>query len=325
MKTIITTQYGSPKVLKLTEADKPTPKANEILIQIKASSVTAADSMMRKGEPYYGRLFIGLTKPKNPVPGTGFSGIVVSAGKEVSAFSIGDAVFGEIVLGPGTNCEYVCVPEDGVVLKKPENISYAQAAPVCDGALTSMNFLKSIANMKQGEKILINGASGSLGSAAVQLAKILGAEVTGVCSTSNIDLVKGFGADHVIDYTKSNFATQGELYDIIYDTIGTLSFSASKKALTSEGQFISPVLGVPLLYQMIKTGISGRKKAKFSATGLKPIPELKILFLELKGFLEKGLLTTWIDKTYALEEIALAHQYVDSGRKKGNIVLINSL
>jgi len=325
MKTIITTQYGSPKVLKLTETDKPIPKANEILIQIKASSVTAADSMMRKGEPYYGRLFIGLTKPKNPVPGTGFSGIVVSAGKEVSAFNIGDAVFGEIVLGPGTNCEYVCVPEDGVVLKKPENISFAQAAPVCDGALTSMNFLKSIANMKPGQKILINGASGSLGSAAVQLAKILGAEVTGVCSNSNIDLVKNFGADHVIDYTKTNFARQGELYDIIYDTVGTLSFSACKKALTSEGQFISPVLGLPLLYQMIKTGILGGKKAKFSATGLKPIPELKVLFLELKGYLEKGSLTTWIDKTYALEEIALAHQYVDSGRKKGNIVLINSL
>jgi len=325
MKTIITTKYGSPEVLKLSEAIKPIPKANEILIQIKASSVTAADTMMRKGEPYYGRLFIGLTKPKNPVPGTGFSGIIVTTGKDVSAFKVGEAVFGEIVLGPGTNCEYVCVPEDGVVLRKPENISFAQAAPVCDGALTSMNFLKSIANMKPGQRILINGASGSLGSAAVQLAKILGAEVTGVCSTSNIKMVKDFGADQVIDYTKTDFTTKNEFYDIIYDTIGTLSFTACKKVLTSEGQYISPVLGAPLLYQMIKTSILGGKKAKFSATGLKPVAELKILLLELKGFLEKGSLTTWIDKSYSLEEIALAHQYVDTGRKKGNIVLINSL
>lgn len=325
MKTIITTKYGSPEVLKLTEVTKPIPKANEILIQIKASSVTAADGMMRKGKPYYGRLFLGLTKPKNPVPGTGFSGIVASTGKEVSAFSIGDAVFGEIVLGPGTNCEYVCVPEDGVVLRKPKNISFAQAAPVCDGALTSMSFLKNIAKMKSGQKLLINGASGSLGSAAVQLAKILGAEVTGVCSTANIDLVKSFGADHVIDYTNTDFTNQGKLYDVIYDTIGTLSFSACKKILSSEGIYMSPVLGLPVLYHMIKTSFSNGKKVKFSATGLKPVAELKILLKELKVFLEDGALSTWIDKSYALKEITLAHQYVDSGRKKGNIVLVNSL
>jgi len=141
MKTIITSKYGPPEVLKVTESLKPIPKANEILINIKASSVTTADSMMRKGKPYYGRLFLGLTKPKNPVPGTGFSGIVESKGKEVNIFNIGEAVFGEIVLGPGTNCEYICVPQDGVVLSKPDNISFEEAAPICDGALTSKSFL----------------------------------------------------------------------------------------------------------------------------------------------------------------------------------------
>ena len=325
MKTIITTKYGSPDVLKVTESVKPIPKEDEILIKIKASSVTAADSMMRKGKPYYGRLFIGLTKPKNPVPGTGFAGIIEAIGKGVKSFKIGEAVFGEIVLGPGTNCEYVCVPENGVVLSKPSNISFEEAAPVCDGALTSMSFLKDIGNVQPGQKILINGASGSLGSAAVQLAKEFGAEVTGVCSTSNIDLVKEFGADYVIDYTKIDFTKESKHYDIIYDTIGTLSFSNCKKALTSEGLFMSPVLGMPLLFQMIKTGISGRKKAKFSATGLRPVPELNILFKQLKELLKNGTIKTHIDKTYPLEEISKAHQYVDSGRKKGNIVLINSL
>ena len=325
MKTIITTKYGSPDVLKLTEAAKPVPKEDEILIKIEASSVTAADSMMRKGEPYFGRLFIGLTKPKNPVPGTGFAGIVEDMGKDVKSFKIGEAVFGEIVLGPGTNCEYVCVPENGVVLTKPSNISFEEAAPVCDGALTSMSFLKDIGNIKPGQKILINGASGSLGSAAVQLAKEFGAEVTGVCSTSNIDLVKDFGADHVIDYTKIDFTKESARYDIIYDTVGTLSFSNCKKALTSEGLYMSPVLGMALLFQMIRTGISGRKKAKFSATGLRPVAELNILFKELKELLQKGALKTYIDKSYPLEEVSNAHQYVDSGHKKGNVVLNNSL
>lgn len=325
MKTIITTKYGSPKVLKLSEVARPIPQANEILIKIKASSVTAADSMMRKGKPFYGRLFIGLTKPKNPVPGTGFSGIVASVGKEVGSFSIGDAVFGEIVLGPGTNCEYVCVPENGVVLQKPENITFEQAAPVCDGALTSMSFLKDMANIKPGQKLLINGASGSLGTAAVQLGKIMGAEVTGVCSTSNLDMVKDLGADHVIDYTRTDFTKGAEFYDVIYDTIGSLSFSSCKRILTADGLYMSPVLGIPLLYQMLKTGFSKGKKAKFSATGLKPVAELRIHLKKLKEYLEKGSLTTWIDKCYALEEIVLAHQYVDSGRKKGNIVLINHL
>jgi len=325
MKTIITTKYGSPDVLKLTEAAKPVPKEDEILIKIEASSVTAADSMMRKGEPYFGRLFIGLTKPKNPVPGTGFAGIVEDMGKDVKSFKIGEAVFGEIVLGPGTNCEYVCVPENGVVLTKPSNISFEEAAPVCDGALTSISFLKDIGNIRPGQKILINGASGSLGSAAVQLAKEFGAEVTGVCSTSNIDLVKDFGADHVIDYTKIDFTKESARYDIIYDTVGTLSFSNCKKALTSEGLYMSPVLGMALLFQMIRTGISGGKKAKFSATGLRPVAELNILFKELKELLQKGALKTWIDKSYPLEEVSNAHQYVDSGHKKGNVVLNNSL
>lgn len=323
MKTIIVTKYGSPQVLKVTEAVKPVPKGDEILIKIEASSVTAADSMMRQGKPYYGRLFIGLTKPKNPVPGTGFAGTIEAVGSEVTSFIVGEEVFGEIVLGPGTNCEYVCVPEDGLVLSKPSNLSFEEAAPVCDGALTSVSFLKDIAGIKPGQKILINGASGSLGSAAVQLAKIFGANVTGVCSAANIELVRAFGADQVIDYTKTDFSKASDRYDIIYDTVGTLAFSKCKKVLSSNGLFMSPVLHMGLLFQMLKTSIYGSKKAKFSATGLRPVAELKPLLLELRGFLEKGSLKTWVDKSYTLQDIRKAHEYVDTGRKKGNIVLIN--
>ena len=264
MKTIITTKYGSPEVLKLIEAAKPIPKEDEILIKIDASSVTAADSMMRKGKPYYGRLFIGLTKPKNPVPGTGFSGIIEDIGKEVKNFKSGEAVFGEIVLGPGTNCEYVCIPESGVVLKKPSNISFEEATPVCDGALTSVSFLKDIAGIQPGQKILINGASGSLGSAAVQLAKIFGANVTGVCSTANIELVRAFGADQVMDYTNTDFSKASDRYDIIYDTVGTLAFSNCKKVLASNGLFMSPVLSMNLLFQMLKTSIYGSKTVSYT-------------------------------------------------------------
>lgn len=322
MKTIVTTAYGSPEVLRLKEVDKPVPGENEVLIKIKASSVTTADTMMRKGKPYFGRLLIGLTKPKNPVPGTGFAGIVETIGSDVKNFKVGEAVFGEIVLGPGTNCEYVCVPENGVILHKPSNISFEEAAPVCDGALTSISFLRSIGNIKKGQKILINGASGSLGSAAVQLAREFGADVTAVCSSSNTKLVKDLGAHHTIDYTQTDFTKQAVRYDLIYDTVGTLSFSDSKKVLKENGIFMSPVLSLSLLFHMLTSSLFGNKRAKFSATGIKPVPELRALFKELKELLANGKMKTVIDKKFLLEQITEAHHYVDTGRKRGNIVLM---
>lgn len=325
MKTIFTTKYGTPEVLELREAIKPIPKTNEVLVKIIASSVTAADSMMRKGEPYFGRLFVGLTKPKNPIPGTGFAGTIETMGDEVKSFEIGEEVFGEIVLGPGTNCEYVCVPENGLILKKPPKISFEEAAVVCDGALTSINFLKKIARLTKGQKVLINGASGSLGIAAVQIAKIYGAHVTGVCSAKNFDFVMSFGADHIIDYHTKKFTKEATLYDIIYDTVGSLSYSNCKKVLKKDGIFMSPVLNMPLLTQVLKTSIFGLKKAKFSATGLQPIKELKPLFIELKTLLEQGSLIMPIERSYALDDIVNAHLHVDSGRKKGNIVLDHRL
>lgn len=322
MKASICTKYGRPEVLQIQEVEKPTPKENEVLIKIIASSVTAADSMMRRGSPYFGRLFIGLTKPKNPITGTGFSGIVEDLGISVSKFKIGDAVFGESILGAGTNTEYVTVTEDGILAIKPKNITDSEAAVVCDGALTSMSFLKDIAQIKKGQYILINGASGSLGSAAVQIAKSFGAHVTGVCSTANIEMVKSLGADEVIDYSKENFLNQGLHYDVIYDSVGKMSYPKSKKILSEKGVFVSPVLSVSLLLQVLISAIFGSKKAKFSATGLRPANELTPLLLAIKSMMELGELKSIIDRTYPLNQIADAHRYVDSGRKKGNVVLL---
>ncbi len=321
MKAIISTKYGKPEVLQVKEIEKPTPKDNEIRIKIHAASVTAADSMMRKGTPYFGRLIIGLRKPKKAIPGTGFAGEVEMIGKSVKQFKKGDQIFGETILNLGAHAEFVCVEEDGVIAKLPLKMTYEEAAPVCDGALTSLNFLKDLAQIKPGQKVLINGAAGSLGTAAIQLAKSFGAEVTGVCRTVNKEMVKSIGADHVIDYTKEDFASNKKSYDIIYDTVGKSSFSKCKRALKTNGVYVSPVLNMTLLFQMMATSIFGKKKAKFSATGIRKVPELKTLLTELINLIELGKLKSVIDRSYPLEQIAKAHTYIDKGHKKGNVVV----
>jgi NADPH:quinone reductase-like Zn-dependent oxidoreductase len=323
MKAVICPKYGSPDVLRMKDLEKPTPKDNELLIKIHASSVTTADGMMRQGTPLFGRLFIGLLKPKHPVTGTGFSGVVEAIGKAVNQFNKGDAVFGESIFGAGTNAEYVCVAEDGILTALPNNMTFEEAAPVCDGALTSLSFLKDIGQLQSGQKVLINGASGSLGTAAIQLAKYFGAEVTGVCSKSNVKMVQSLGADKVIDYTLHDFTKNEQTYDLIYDTVGKSSYSLCKKSLTKNGAFISPVLGLNLLFHVIWTSLFSNKKAKFSATGVRPIPELRILLQELKEIIEKGELKSIIDKAYNLDQAVEAHNYVEGGHKKGNVILKN--
>jgi NADPH:quinone reductase-like Zn-dependent oxidoreductase len=278
--------------------------------------------MMRKGTPYIGRLFTGLMRPKNQVPGTGFSGEIEAVGKNVKSYKAGDLVFGESVAGFGAYGEYLCLPEEGVFAIKPDNMTHQEAAPVCDGALTSLNFLKDVANIQAGQRVLIIGASGGLGTAAVQLAKHFRAKVTGVCSTANLDLVKSLGADEVIDYIKEDFARIGKTYDIIYDTVGKSSFSHCKDSLTEKGVYVSPVLGFPLLLQMLWTSMIGSKKAQFSATGIRPVRELRILLNEIKELIKAEKIRSVIDRSYPLEEIQEGHRYVDKGHKIGNVVLI---
>lgn len=321
MKAIVSTNYGGPEILHLQEVPMPTPKKNEVLIRVHVASVTTADTMMRTGKPYIGRLFLGLSKPKNPISGTGFSGVVEAVGSEVTLFEKGESVFGESISSFGTYAEFVCVPEEGVIAALPSNMSHDEAAPVCDGAVTSLNFLKNLGAIQKGQTVLINGASGSLGTAAVQIAKSFGARVTGVCSTANMDLVSSLGADEVIDYTKHDFAMNMNAYDLIYDTIGKRSFSECKDSLTKNGIYLSPVLGMSLLRDMLCTSIFGTKKAKFSATGALPVSELKSLLNEVIELIETGHVRSVIDKQYDLDNTADAHAYIDMGHKRGNVIL----
>jgi NADPH:quinone reductase-like Zn-dependent oxidoreductase len=321
MKAIVATKYGGPEVLQVQEIDRPIPLPNEVLVKVFVASVTRADTMMRTGKPYIGRLFVGLSKPKHPVTGTGFAGVITQVGENVSKFSVGDKVFGETTTSFGTNAEYVTVKEDGVIEHKPGFLTYQEAATITDGPLTSMNFLNNVAQLLPGQKILVNGASGSLGTAAVQLAKQMGAEVTGVSSTANLDLVNSLGADHVIDYTKEDFTNVKAQYDIIYDTIGKSSFSKSKKALKPGGAYISPVLKTGTLLQMIKTSMVGNKKAKFSATGILKETELRELLKELLAIMKRSEFKTIIDREYTLEQTAEAHAYISQGHKKGNVIV----
>lgn len=321
MKAIITTGYGSAEVFQLDNVATPSPKDNEILIKVHASSVTKADTMMRTGKPYIGRLFLGLTKPKHPIWGTGFAGVVEAVGAAVNKFKVGDQVFGENIDTMGAYAEYLTVPEEGIVAHLPENLNFEEAAGLCDGGITSLNFLCNLGNIQEGQKVLINGASGALGTAAVQIAKHFGAEVTGVCSTKNVDLVKELGADYVIDYTQEDFTHNTAAYDFIYDTVGVRAFADCRNALKEQGIYASPVLGMPLLMQMLVTAFVGNKQAKFSATGALPVEETKRLLGILLEIIEAGNLQVVIDRTYPLEQLAAAHTYVDKGHKKGNVVL----
>lgn len=324
MKAIVANGYGGHEVLELASISIPEPKENEVLVKVYASSATRADQMMLSGKPYIGRLFTGLKRPKHPIPGTGFAGEVVRVGKNVKSLKSGDRVFGETTLGFSTNAEYVAVPEEGVILPMPENMSFPEGATFCDGPLTSLNFLKELASVRPGQKVLVNGASGSLGTAAVQLAKHLGAEVTGVCGPKNTGLVKSLGADHVIDYSNTDFSASTDKYDLIYDTVGKSSFSKAKRVLKEEGLYLSPVLKSGLLFQMMRTSLAGKKKAKFAASGLKKDHELRELLKELTEIYAEGKLVTVIDRQFPLEKLAEAHRYIAQGHKKGNVVIVQS-
>jgi len=320
MKAIVSTKYGPPDVLQLKEVEKPTPKDNEVLIKIHASTVTAVDCTFRQGKPFIGRFFSGLRKPKNPIQGTELAGEIETVGKDVKLFRKGDQVFGT-GMGYGVYAEYICLTEEGTTLAiKPTNMTYEEAA-CCDGILTALPFLRDSANIQSGQKILIIGASGSTGTAAVQLAKYYGAEVTGVCSTANLELVKSLGADKVIDYTQEDFTKSGETYDIIFDTVGKSSFSRCKNSLKQRGIFLEATLSLGIILQMLWTSMVGSKKAVIAFTGLRPASERTKDLVVLKELVEAGKINAVIDKRFPLEQLAKAQRYVEKGHKKGNVVI----
>ncbi|MCT4588926.1 MAG: NAD(P)-dependent alcohol dehydrogenase [Carboxylicivirga sp.] len=321
MKAVICTRYGGPEVLSIQDVKLPVIKENQLLIKVMASSATTAESMMRQGTPKFARLFLGLRKPKAAITGTGFAGIVEAVGSKVKAFSIGDHVFGETALGAGTNAEYTVINDDGLVMIKPASIDFEEAATLCDGTLTAMNFLMAQVKLSQGQSVLINGASGSIGSAAIQISKLNKLHVTAICSSKNWELVKSLGADEVIAYDQIDFTKTSETYDAIFDTVGKSSFQKCKKLLATDGTYLSPVLSLSLLVQSVITPLVGRKAAKFCATGLLPAATLKPLLFKTMKWCESGLFKTVIEKTYPIKQISKAHRHIDTGHKVGNVVL----
>ncbi len=318
MKAIVYTKYGPPDVLQLKEVAKPVPKDDEVLIKVHATTVTTADGMMRRGDSLISRIILGLRKPRRKfkIPGLELAGEIESVGKNVKRFMKGDQVYGFTGFGPGAYAEYKCMPEKGSLVIKPTNMTYEEAAAVVDGASTALFFLRDKANIQSGEKVLINGASGSIGTFAVQLAKYFGAEVTGVCSTANLELVKSLGANKVVDYTKQDFTKNGETYDIIFDTVGKSSFSRCKGSLKKNGRYIVTVMGLTPLVQTLWTRVVGGKKVIFTMS----IEKTEALIF-IKELIEAGKLKPVIDKCYPLEQIADAHRYVEKGHKKGNVVI----
>lgn len=317
MRAMQQTAYGDPDVLQLVKKGIPTARRGEILVRVEAAAATAADSILRKGKPYFSRLFIGLRRPKKAITGTGFSGVVEATGPGVKHFQQGDKVFGETLFAFGAHAEYLVVNEDGVVMPMPQGMSFAEAAVYCDGHLTSLNFLQEVAQTKRGERVLINGAAGSLGTSAIQLAKWMGAEVTAVCSTRNVGLVKGLGADHVIDYTREDFTKSYGSFDVIYDTVGKSSYRACKKALRVNGRFVTPVFSFSLLPNLFLNP----SRVRFAATGMKKVQELRELLQQLLEIYQEGKLQTLIDRQFPLEKLSEAHRLIDAGHKRGNVVL----
>lgn len=321
MKSVVYRKYGSPEVLELVDTPRPEPKVNEILIKIHASIVTPGDIAYRNGNPFVARLFSGLFKPKKEVLGSAFAGEVESVGEEVTRFKPGDQVYGSAGTDLGTYAEYIALPEDGAIAFKPANMSFDKAVGVCDGGLTSLPFLRDNGDIRKGQKILINGASGSVGSFAVQLAKHFGAEVTGVCSSGKMEMVRSLGADHVIDYTQEDFTNNSGAYDIIFDTVGKSSFSKCRRALKSNGIFLTTYPSLGILFQMLWTRVFSKKKAIFAATGLRPPGEKVRDLVNLKDLIEAGKIKSIVDRSYSMSQIVEAHRYVAKGHKTGNVVI----
>ncbi len=320
MKAIVYQRYGPPEVLQLMEVEKPTPKDNEVLIKTHATTVTSGDWRVRSlnvpaGFGLITRLVFGVTRPKQPILGSELAGVVESVGKDVRKFKVGNQVFAFSDAAMGCHAEYKCMPEDGAMALKPANLTYEEAAALSFGGTTALDFFRR-GKLQSGEKVLVNGASGGVGTAAVQLAKHFEADVTGVCSTANVELVRSLGASHVSDYTKEDFTQNGETYDIIVDTAGTAPFSRSKASLKERGRLLMVLGGLPDMLRIPWVSMTSSKKV-IAGPAAGRAEDLRFL----AGLAEADEFKPVIDRCYPFEQIAEAHSYVDTGRKKGNVII----
>ena len=328
MKAIVCTKYGPPEVLQLKEVEKPAPKDNEVLIRVRATSVNFGDTMARNFKAITPREFnmpflfwllvkisFGLREPKITILGSEFAGDIEAVGKDVKRFKKRDQVFGYPGQSFGAYAEYLCMPEDGVLAIKPANMTYEEAAVVPYGAIMALNLLRKM-NIQPGQRVLVNGASGGIGSAAVQIAKHFGAEVTGVCGTPRLEFVESLGADKVIDYTKNDFTKNGETYDLIFDILGKSSFSQCQSSLKPNGTLLFASFKMKQLFQMLWTSRAGTKKV-ICAIAPGSVEDLT----SVKELVEMGKIKSIIDRRYPLEGAAEAHRYVEQGHKKGTVVI----
>jgi len=319
MKAFVYKRYGSPNVLKLTEIEKPTPKEGEVLVKVRAVSVNPFDWRLMRGSPFLARLFNGILRPKNQILGADIAGEVVAVGNGVDEFKVGDAVFGGS--GFGGFGEYVSIPQRGLA-HKPTNSSFEEAASFPMVLFTALQGLRDSGNIQSGQKVLINGASGGVGSMAVKLASYFGAEVTGVCSTRNLELVRSIGADHVVDYTKTNFTQNGVQYDLIYDAVGNLTVADFQRALKPNG--IAVVAGFTSLWHMIRFDFGSKRVSKRGTQKIGVMPtavRAKADLIFLKELVEAGKITPIIDRCYSFNEIPQAVGYVEKGHARGKVVV----
>ncbi|MEM9718168.1 MAG: NAD(P)-dependent alcohol dehydrogenase [Bacteroidota bacterium] len=315
MKSVICTKYGSPEVLQIQQTTVPQPKENEILVKIHATSATSGDARIRRADPFIIRLIFGFKRPKNSILGVVVAGEVKAIGQAVTKFKVGDPIFGSTGMQFGSYAEYTTIPEDGILALKPRELTYEEAAAIPFGALAALHFLRK-ANLQMGQKVLIYGASGAVGSAAIQIAKSFGVKVSAVCSSRNFDLVKSLGADKVIDYTKEDFSKTEEKYDVVLEAVGKSSISQGLNALLPKGKLLLVSASFSkMFFGILASKLSGKEI-------IMGVDEENAAAMNyLRELVKKGQLKPVIDRRYPLEKVVEAHQYVDSGRKKGNVIL----
>ncbi|MBP2216882.1 NAD(P)-dependent alcohol dehydrogenase [Arthrobacter sp. CAN_C5] len=321
MQVITSRTYGTSDVVHVEEIDTPVPRNGEVLIHNYATVVSRAESTARSGKDLFARLYFGLGTPRFPVLGTGFAGEVQAVGSAVTRYRVGDQVMGSTGPTLGAHAEYVTVSENGIIAMRPGGLLSTDAVAVLDGALTALPFLRDAAELKAGQSILINGASGAVGTAAVQLAKHFGAIVTAVCSTTNLELVKSLGADKVIDYTAEDFTEIGQDYDVVFDAVAKSSYTRSRKLLKPGGIYLTTVPSLPILMWVLVTRIFGKTRAGIAFTGLRKAQPMALDVKFMGDLAASGHYVPVIDRTYNLKEAASAHAHVESGHKKGSVVL----